>query len=107
MPIIIPRSWPLYKASSCENGCTMSIKIWECLRGYDRWIETEAAIRSSGLAEVEAVLSGDTGRTPSYEWRGYEELVRLDREGNEYRKGLAVSENSPLFSRTMETLLPA
>jgi hypothetical protein len=31
----------------------MLIELWEHLRGYDKWIQTEATIQSTDLAEVE------------------------------------------------------
>jgi hypothetical protein len=33
-------------------GAIMLIEIWERLRGYDKWVQTEAKIESSNLEEV-------------------------------------------------------
>ncbi|MGA2834795.1 MAG: hypothetical protein ABSE55_17165 [Terracidiphilus sp.] len=74
----------------------MLIEIWERLRGYDKWIQTEATVKSS---EVEEIIEGFDTRAEALisTWHGYEELVWKDRFGTEWKKEVDARENSPLF----------
>jgi len=49
----------------------MLIEIWEHLRGYDKWIQTEATIQSSDLAEVDLsdIRYSRFGRWPVHQIR--------------------------------------
>lgn len=73
----------------------MLIEWWEKLRGYDKWVETTATIKSSEL-EQQIVGHDKLGR-PFYGWRGDEELVWTDKSGVEQSEPLSVSEGSPVF----------
>jgi hypothetical protein len=73
----------------------MLIEIWERLRGYDKWIETEATIESSHLDEV--IAGATRSGKPIYEWQGNEEISWVDKDGVQQCEPLAVSENSPVF----------
>jgi len=73
----------------------MLIEIWERLRGYDKWIETAATIKSSKLEEV--VVSARKDGTPIYGWQGDEEIVWTDRDGDKQCEQLEVMEDSPVF----------
>ena len=68
----------------------MLIEIWERLRGYDKWIQTEATIESS---HISATRSGK----PVYGWQGNEEISWIDKDGVQQCEPLAVPENSPVF----------
>lgn len=77
----------------------MLIEIWERLRGYDKWIQTEATIKSSDLEEVE--VGGANSRyyidQPIDEWGSFCEIVWTDASGKLHTAEYEVSENSPLF----------
>jgi hypothetical protein len=78
----------------------MLIEIWERLRGYDKWTQTEATIKSSDLKEVEVGRSRTTrfsDSEPIYEWQSICVLAWTDALGNPRTSEYAVSENSPLF----------
>jgi hypothetical protein len=74
----------------------MSIKLWERLRGYDRWIQTEATVESSN---VEEIIDGFDPRseTTTSTRHGYEELVWNDGSGIVWKREVDVGEDSPLF----------
>jgi hypothetical protein len=70
----------------------MLIEIWERLRGYDKWVETEATINSSRLADVELFNS-----RAAREWRSASTLAWTDQAGQQHSASFEVSDNSPLF----------
>ena len=70
----------------------MLIEIWERLRGYDKWIQTEASIKSARLAEVQVFNSG-----AAKEWRSASTLEWKDEVGKQHTASYGVSDNSPLF----------
>ncbi|MGA7339917.1 MAG: DUF3592 domain-containing protein [Terracidiphilus sp.] len=73
----------------------MLIEIWERLRGYDKWIQTEAAVQSSHIDEV--VVAATRSGKPIYGWQGNEEVSWVDKDGVRQCEPLAVSESSPVF----------
>ena len=73
----------------------MLIELWEKLRGYDKWAETTATIKSSQVEQQ--IVGHDRNGRSFYEWRGDEELTWKDRSGIEQREPLSVSEDSPIF----------
>jgi hypothetical protein len=73
----------------------MLIEIWERLRGYDKWVQTEATIKSSHLDEV--IVAATRSGEPIYGWQGNEEISWVDKDGVQQCEPLAVSENSPVF----------
>ena len=73
----------------------MLTKIWERIRGYDKWVEATATIKSSQL-EQQVVGNDKLGR-PFYGWRGDEELVWTDKSGGQQCEPLSVTEGSPVF----------
>jgi hypothetical protein len=78
----------------------MLIEIWERLRGYDKWTQTEATIRSSDLKEVEVGRSRArrySDSEPIYEWQSICVLAWTDAFGKSHTAEYTVSENSPLF----------
>jgi hypothetical protein len=82
----------------------MLIEIWERLRGYDKWLQTEATIKSSELAEVWVATDPDDrgGKNkPSgaaiKEWRSTCSLAWSDAASQPHKAQFEVSDNSPLF----------
>jgi hypothetical protein len=73
----------------------MLIEIWERLRGYDKWIQTEATIKSSQIDEV--IVTDTRSRQPIYGWQGNEEIAWIDRDGVQQCEPMTVPENSPVF----------
>jgi hypothetical protein len=69
----------------------MLIEIWERLRGYDKWIQAEATIKSSQLAR-----SASEG-PPMLEWQSTCVLLWKDSSGQEHTSVFEVRDNSPLF----------
>jgi hypothetical protein len=79
---------------------TMLIEMWERLRGYDKWVETEAAIKSSELAEVEVRRirpNRFSEAEPVDEWHSTCELAWTDKAGTQHTDQFEVAEGSPLF----------
>jgi len=82
----------------------MLIELWERLRGYDKWVQTEATILSSKLARGE-VLRASVIRfgedKPDGErimgWRSNCSLAWNDGVGQEHTAEYEVCQNSPLF----------
>jgi hypothetical protein len=76
------------------------IEIWERLRGFDKWVQTEATIKSSDLAEVNI---GDIRTSPWVhsqsveEWNSSCALKWIDHSGNSHENEFEVAEESPLF----------
>jgi hypothetical protein len=70
----------------------MLIEIWERLRGYDRWVQAEAGVKSSKLAEVQVFNS-----RAAKEWRSASTLEWTDEAGKKHTASYVVSDNSPLF----------
>jgi hypothetical protein len=78
----------------------MLIEIWERLRGYDKWIQTEAKIKSSELAEVEIGRirpNRFSDSEPIDEWHSTCGLAWTDTVGGQHTDQFEVAENSPLF----------
>ncbi len=78
----------------------MLIEIWERLRGYDKWIQMEATIKSSNLAEVEigrVRTNRWTNSEPVDEWKSSCTLIWKDNSGNPHENEFEVAEDSPLF----------
>jgi Protein of unknown function (DUF3592) len=76
-------------------GAIMLIELWERLRGYDKWIETEATIKSSRIDEV--VVAATRSGKPVYGWQGNEEISWVDKDGAQQCEPLVVKESSPVF----------
>jgi hypothetical protein len=75
------------------------IEIWERLRGYDKWIETEAKIESSDLSEAEVASFRDRyGNDPKdYEWESTCWIRWTGADGKEHKNFYEVWEDSPLY----------
>jgi hypothetical protein len=71
----------------------MLIELWERLRGYDKWVQTEAKIKSATEQTTEEYYKGQR-----YEIRSSnDELVWTDAQGVEHISEFGVPEDSPLF----------
>lgn len=71
----------------------MPIELWERLRGYDKWIETQAKVKSSAEQKTEEYYRGRQIDV----WSSDDQLVWVDTQGIEHSAELNVSEDSPLF----------
>ena len=70
------------------------LKLWERLRGYDKWVEADAKIRSS---QVEKTAHSDRSGHVSYTWASGDELVWTDSKGQEHTADFTVPDDSPLY----------
>jgi hypothetical protein len=78
----------------------MLIEIWECLRGYNKWVRTEATIQSSTLQEPEA--GKEWGEKRNYDhtyftWQATCEIAWTDASGNSHTGKFVADERSSLF----------
>ena len=72
----------------------MLIELWERLRGYDKWIETEATVESS---DVEDTAHADRAGHVSHTYAAREALVWRDSSGQKRRVEFRVDDESPLY----------
>jgi hypothetical protein len=76
----------------------MLTEIWERLRGYGKWVQTEATIKSSDLKNVEVRFQHYLGEDETVdEWRSYCVAEWKDQRGNSHSAQYEVSEDSRLF----------
>jgi hypothetical protein len=82
----------------------MLIEIWERLRGYDKWIQTEATILSSELIEPliesprdENIIQQNPIKNPFVQWLSKCSIRWTDRSGASHTANYSVSEGSQLF----------
>jgi len=72
----------------------MLIEFWERLRGYDKWVVTEATVESSTLKKTEYHdQSGHVSQT----WSSGDVLAWTDRQGGKQYADFNVSEGSALY----------
>lgn len=71
----------------------MLIKLWERLRGYDNWTQTDATIKSS---EMEDHVYDYRGQI-RHEYESVDTLVWTDRQGNQQTAPCRVPDDSPLY----------
>lgn len=72
----------------------MLIEIWERMRGYDKWVQTEATINSSNVEKTEHV---DRAGNTSYTWASGDGLVWVDLQGQQHGADFRVDDESPLY----------
>jgi hypothetical protein len=72
-------------------GAIMLIEIWERLRGYDKWIPTEAKVESSKVKET---LDPESGYIA---YSSGDLLVWTDQQGEHQRAYFTVPDDSPLY----------
>ncbi len=77
----------------------MLIALWERLRGYDKWPQAEATIKSSNLSEekIGEVYNRYAENDPIYEWESTNTLAWTDAAGLQHTVHYTVNEDSPLF----------
>jgi hypothetical protein len=81
-------------------GAIILIEIWERLRGYDKWIQTEATILTSELTEPDAGLERNEKRSnlgSPLQWHSTCTIGWTDVSGISHKSSYTVSELSPLF----------
>lgn len=73
----------------------MLIEIWERLRGYDKWVQTEATIKSSNLEKVKTydINGNQVGSTTESD----DVLVWTDKMGQPQSAEFKVPDDSPLY----------
>ena len=71
----------------------MLIKLWERIRGYDRWVQTDATIKSSSMEDHVYDYRGQI----KHEYESVDTLVWTDREGNQQTAPCRVPDDSPLY----------
>ncbi|MGA2349226.1 MAG: hypothetical protein ABSF70_02235 [Terracidiphilus sp.] len=72
----------------------MLIEMWERLRGYDKWIQTDAKVESS-LVEKTAHVDGDGIAYETYD--SSDVLLWADQHGENQRAYFTVPADSPLY----------
>jgi hypothetical protein len=81
----------------------MLIELWERLRGFDKWTQTQAKIKSSNLAEVEigkiptSILGSWGSFEAIVEWQSTCLVTWTEASGKSHEAEFKVAENSPLF----------
>jgi Protein of unknown function (DUF3592) len=72
----------------------MTTKLWEHLRGYDKWIETTATFES---ADLEKTPHTDRGGNVTYTWASFDTIVWTDQTGTTHRADFRVPDDSPIY----------
>ncbi len=76
----------------------MFIELWERLRGYDKWIETEATIESSELEDNEVARVYSRGRSaPIVKSQSVCVVGWTDASGKTHTARYAATEGTPLY----------
>ena len=73
----------------------MLIEIWERLRGYDEWVQTEARIESSNLEKVK--VYDINGNQAGFTSESDDVLVWTDKMGQRQSVEFCVPDDSPLY----------
>jgi hypothetical protein len=73
----------------------MLVEIWERLRGYDKWIETQAKIESSDVDK--RPLTDRYGNVIDYAYSSGDTLTWTDRQGEKQYADFTVPDDSPLY----------
>ena len=80
----------------------MLLKVWESLRGYDKWTETRATLESS--TPESAGSPGSDGDPEA--WDGRDLLVWTDQRGERQTAEFIVPDDCPLYQKVSgDTLL--
>jgi hypothetical protein len=83
-----------------HSGAIMLIEIWERLRGYDKWIQSEATIQLSELKDLGfgSFRKDSACRLGLYDqWQSKSDFCWIDKSGISHTGSFTVSERSPLF----------
>ncbi len=70
-------------------------KLWERLRGYDKWIETTATFESAHVFEELPTLIAM--ETISYTYDSYDTIAWIDQKGETHRTDFRVPDDSPIY----------
>jgi len=73
----------------------MLIEIWERLRGYHRWTETQATVESAKVEKTP--FGGSDGSPVHYTTTAADTLAWFDQSGQKHSAAFTVPEDSPLF----------
>jgi hypothetical protein len=83
------------QTSMWHTGAIMLIEVWERLRGYDKWLQTEATIESSKVEEQP--ITNRSGAVMDYAYSSGDVLTWTDGNGEKQYADFSVPEESPLF----------
>jgi len=72
----------------------MLIELWEKLRGYDKWVETQAKIEQSQMREVRHT---NRDGSVSYTYSSSDVLTWVDAQGVTRSADINVDDQSPLY----------
>ena len=67
----------------------MLIELWEKLRGYDKWVETEATVEETAVEEFHVRGGNFSESSDVLRW--------TDLQENRHRTGITINDDSPLF----------
>jgi len=73
----------------------MLIEIWERLRGYDKWIQAEAAVNSWKVEKV--FLRRAKGGARIYGWVGKGQIEWIDQTGVRHSQSVQLSKGTLVF----------
>jgi len=74
----------------------MLIEIWERLRGYDKWIQTEARIKSSTVEQTSRIRKG----ARQFKWVTTKVITWTDSSGESQIAQYTVPGGSPMYQPT-------
>jgi hypothetical protein len=93
---IVSAWFPEHFPARCGRmGTIMLIEIWERLRGYNKWIQTEAQFESSKVEESKQF--GAYRQQDGSTWASDDVLVWTDRQGQRHGVEFQVPDDSPLY----------
>jgi hypothetical protein len=72
----------------------MLIELWERLRGYDKWVQTEAKIESS---DIERKAHYGRDGSVNYSWASGDTITWTDTRGEHQTADFKVDDESPLY----------
>jgi hypothetical protein len=73
----------------------MLIEIWERLRGYDKWVETQAKFESSDVEKKP--IRDRSGTVVDYRYVSGDLLTWTDRQGKKQSASFTVPDDSPIY----------
>jgi hypothetical protein len=82
-----------------QTGCAMLIELWERLRGYDKWIETEAEVKSAELSKITFPGSKDPRKKQenAIAWNSECRFVWQDPTSEQHAGSFVADEESSLY----------
>lgn len=84
-----------YDPGICQNGSNMLIELWERLRGYDKWVQTEARVAT--VQEVRKLMGRRYADLPPDIRRSADLVVWFDRDGDAHCGAIVAHDTSPLY----------